>query len=91
MQARETIEQDAGTLALRALAWTLAEPDRAARLLAVTGLDPQALRARAGDPAMLAATLEFLEAHEPDLTACATALDVPPGALVAARAALETR
>ncbi|RIA44020.1 uncharacterized protein DUF3572 [Hephaestia caeni] len=91
MPLRETIEQDANTLALRALAWTLAEPDRAARLLALTGLDPHALRARADDPDMLAATLGFLESHEPDLIGCAAALDVPPGALIAARAALETR
>ena len=77
------------TLALRALAWTLADPDRAARLLALTGLDPAALRARAAEPATLAAVLGFVEAHEPDLVGCADALDVPPAALVGARRTLE--
>ena len=90
MPVRETIEHDANTLALRALAWTLAEPDRAARLLALTGLDPRALRARAGEPDTLAAMLRFLDSHEPDLVACAAALDVPPASLTAARAILET-
>lgn len=88
MRASETNE-DAGALALRALVWTLSEPERAMRLLDVTGLDPRDLRARAGDPAVLSATLGFLENHEPDLIACATELDVTPAALVAARATLE--
>jgi hypothetical protein len=88
MRPSDTIEQHV-TCALRALAWTLAEPDRAARLLALTGLDPADLRTRAGDPATLAAVLGFVEAHEPDLVACADALDVPPAALVEARRALE--
>ena len=34
---------------------------------ALTGLDSDELRARAGDPALLAAVLGFLAAHEPDL------------------------
>jgi len=88
MRARETNE-DAGALALRALVWTLAEPDRAQRLLDTTGLDPQDLRARAGEPAVLAAVLGFLENYEPDLIACADGLEVAPATLVAARAELE--
>lgn len=79
----------AATLALDALAWTLADGPRAERLLALTGLDPATLRARAGDPATLAAVLGFLESHEPDLLACADALAVPPARLVAARTELE--
>ena len=82
-------DQTNDALALAALAWTLEEPARAARLLGVTGLDAGGLRARAGEPALLAATLAFLEAHEPDLLACAAALGVRPVELVAARAARE--
>lgn len=77
------------TLALAALGWTVSEPARAKRLLALTGLDAGELRARLGDPALLAATLAFLEAHEPDLIACAEAIDTTPAALVAARQILE--
>ena len=76
-------------LALHALAWTLGDAERAHRLLDLTGLDPASLRARADDPAVLAATLAFLEANERDLIACADDLGVKPEALVAARTVLE--
>ena len=89
MRARET-NQDSSELALRALVWTLAEPDRAIRLLDVTGLTPADLRARASEPVVLAAALGFLEAYEPDLVACAASLGVKPEAIVAARRALES-
>jgi hypothetical protein len=82
--------EDAGTLALRALVWTLAEPERALRLLSVTGIEPAGLRARIGDPAVLAACLNFLLAHEADLIACADGLGVPPTALARAAETLET-
>lgn len=81
--------EDADTLALRALAWTLADGARADRLLAVTGIDPTSLRARLDDPAVLGAALQFLLAHEADLVACAADLNVRPEALARAAAALE--
>ncbi len=80
---------NAEALALRALGWTLSDGDRAARLLALTGLTPDDLRARISEPSVLAATLGFLEAHEPDLIACADGIGVTPADLVAARRALE--
>jgi Protein of unknown function (DUF3572) len=86
MRADET--NDPVPLALSALAWTLQDDARAERLLAVTGLDADTLRASLADPALLAGTLGFLEAHEPDLIACAAALGVKPEVLVSARAAL---
>jgi hypothetical protein len=75
--------------ALRALAWTIGDPQRAQRLLALTGLAPSDLRERLDDPATLAALLRFLEAYEPDLMACAAAIDVAPERLVEARRELE--
>ena len=91
MALRETIKPrpDPFALALAALAWTLAEPERARRLLDVTGLDPAELRERAGEPSLLAAVLGFLEAHEPDLVACADAIDAQPEDIVAAHRELE--
>lgn len=89
MKAQGTNGKDAAALALQALAWTLADADRAQRLLAVTGLDAGDLRNRLDDPALLSAVLGFLEAHEPDLIACADALGLAPGELVAARGALD--
>lgn len=88
MRAPETNE-DAAELGLRALVWTLEQPERASRLLDVTGLQPADLRAGAGDPAVLAAILGFLENYEPDLLACADALGVKPAALVRARTELD--
>ena len=89
MRGAVTNEQ-AGTLALGALAWALSDAARAQRLLDLTGLSPHDLRARAADPDVLAAVLGFIEAHEPDLIACADATGTTPAALVAARHALET-
>ena len=80
---------EAETLALGALGWVLADETRAARLLALTGLTPEVLRARVQDRTFLAAVLLFLENHEPDLIACAEALAVTPLRLVAAREALD--
>jgi hypothetical protein len=73
---------------LKALVWTLEEPSRARRLLDLTGLTPETLRAGAGDPAILAALLDFLAGHEPDLVACAEAIGVGPSDLIRAREAL---
>ncbi|MBB4837573.1 MULTISPECIES: DUF3572 domain-containing protein [Sphingomonas] len=82
-------ETNAEALALQALVWTLGDESRARRLLDLTGLEPSDLRARAGDAVVLAATLSFLESYEPDLVACAEALEISPEQLVAARAILE--
>ena len=75
---------DPAVLLLGALAWVCADDRRADRLLDLTGLDAGALRANATDPAILAATGEFLASHEPDLIACAEALDCTPADLVTA-------
>lgn len=77
--------QKAATLALMALGWILSDGDRAERLLALTGLDVDALRAGIDEPAILGAALAFLADHEPDLIACADAIDTTPAALIAAQ------
>ena len=80
---------DPEALALSALGWCLSDQQRAERLLALTGLTPDDLRARLGEPSVLAAILGFLESHEPDLVACADSLGVSPAVLVEARRRLE--
>jgi hypothetical protein len=89
MRIHDTNQHDPETLALSALGWTLADEARAQRLLALTGLTADDLRNRLGEPSLLAAVLGFLEAHEPDLLACAEALKVLPAELVDARRRLE--
>ena len=69
---------------MSALGWVLTDDDRAERLLSLTGLTPDDLRERLTEPAVLAAVLEFLTQHEPDLVLAADALSVEPAALVAA-------
>ena len=80
---------DPVTVALAALAATLGSEPRAQRFIDLTGIGTDELRARAADPALLAALLRFLEAHEPDLLAVAEELGVDPAVLVGARAELE--
>lgn len=87
MRARST--NDAETLALSALAATLTDERRARRFLDLSGIDTEELRLRAAEPALLAAVLRFLEAHEPDLIDVADAMGVKPAELVAAREDLE--
>jgi hypothetical protein len=83
MRAHET--NDPVATALSALVWMLQDDARAERLLAVTGLDAETLRAGVGDPALLDGVLGFLEGHEPDLIACAADIGVKPETIIAAR------
>ena len=80
---------DAEATALRALATTLGKPDLSHRFLDLTGIGTDELRKNVGEPALLAALLRFLEAHEPDLIAVAEECGIAPGELVAARRILE--
>lgn len=79
---------DPEALALSALGWILSDPERAERLLTLTGLTPQVLRDGLGSRDVQAAVLEFLANHEPDLVLAADALNVTPQDLVAAHEGL---
>jgi len=83
------VHDDDVALALRALGWILSDEPRAERLLGLTGLAPDELRASLGEQATLAAILSFLTAHESDLVACADALQVPPASIATAAHRLE--
>ena len=80
---------DPYALALSALAAALTDERRAQRFLALTGIETDELRRRAGDPALLASLIAFLEAHEPDLLSVSEAIGVKADALVAARREIE--
>lgn len=77
-------KHNAETLALQALVWIMSDQRRADRLLALTGMSADQLRASLSSSATLAAILTFLHDHEPDLIACAEALDVDPAILARA-------
>jgi len=87
MQPRST--NDAEALALSALATTLTDERRGQRFLDLSGIDTDELRRRAAEPALLAALIRFLEAHEPDLIDVAETIGVSPQELVGAREELE--
>ena len=72
-------------MALKALGWVLTDDARAERLLALTGLTPDILRERLTDKIVLAAVLDFLANHEPDLILAADAINVEPQVLLDAR------
>ncbi len=85
LRDRSSPVADPQALALGALGWLLSDEDRAGRLLALTGMTPEALREGLGDSAVLGAVLDFLCSHEPDLVAAAEALNVTPAELASAR------
>ena len=88
LRDRPSPAPDAATLALSALGWVLSDGPRAERLLSLTGLSADELRGGLCDPVVLGAVLDFLCAHEPDLVAAASALNVTPAQLAAARESL---
>jgi hypothetical protein len=79
---------DPQALALAALGWVLSDETHADRLLALTGIAPDELRARLGEAEVLTAVLDFVLQHEHDTIACAQALGLDPQALVTAHAQL---
>lgn len=86
-----TNEEEAEIVALHALAWLLGDTERRERFQALTGLDAATLRARAGSRDLLTATLAHLAAYEPDLIACADAIDITPAMMAQSLALLEDR
>ncbi|MFY8106998.1 MAG: DUF3572 domain-containing protein [Elstera sp.] len=78
----------AETLALQALAWIAAEPERLSGLMATTGLWPDEVRARAAEPAFLGGVLDFLLGDEAQLLAFCTETGVAPETPARLRAAL---
>jgi DNA polymerase III epsilon subunit-like protein len=80
--------QDPDAIALAVLGWVLSDEDRADRLIALTGITPDELRDRIGETVVLAEIIDFVLRHEPDLIACAEALNLPPTALEKAHRAL---
>jgi hypothetical protein len=78
-------QEDAQTIALTVIGWIVADTGRAERFLAMTGLDPDQLRAGIGENAIQAAAIDFLLGHEPDLIACASAIGEKPETIAAAR------
>lgn len=78
----------AQALALQCVVFILGEDALRDRFLALSGLDGADIKSRVQDTEFLASILEFLISFEPDLIACADALEEKPETLVTAWRAL---
>lgn len=78
----------AEVLALQALGWIAGQDDLLAGLLGASGATLDDLRARAGDPAFLAAVLDFVLLEDASVLAFAAHAGVAPDRVLRARAGL---
>jgi hypothetical protein len=76
--------QHAEEIAAAALGFIAADPELLSRFLALTGIEPSAIRAAAREPGFLAGVLNFIAAHEPTLLAFAAHATVNPEAVLKA-------
>ena len=82
--------KDGEDLAVAALGYLAAEPDRLDRFLSLSGLGPHNLRQAAADAAFLAAVLDYLLADEPLLIGFAAQQGLAPERIAAARRAMDS-
>ncbi|MCZ7657248.1 MAG: DUF3572 domain-containing protein [Xanthobacteraceae bacterium] len=80
--------ESAESLAVEALAFLAAEPDRLGPFLAATGIAPETIRASAAEPGFLAGVLDHILADERLLLAFVDAAAIAPEAVGRARARL---
>jgi hypothetical protein len=81
-------QESAQIVALQALGWIAGQDELFARFLGQAGTDAATLRARAADPAVLGAVLDFLLSDEPVLLQFCADAGLPPQAPMQARAGL---
>ncbi len=80
----------ARSLAVSALAYIAADPERLSRFLDITGLGPHNLRTAAADPAFLSSVLDYLVADEALLVGFASDAGLKPEMVARAHDALRT-
>ena len=80
--------ESARSLAVSALSFIAADPDRLNRVLGITGLGPDNLRTAAADPAFLGSVLDYLVADEKLLVEFAADAGVKPETVARAHEAL---
>lgn len=88
LRQQEQNKNHAEDMAVAALAFLAAEPDRLTRFLALAGIEGTDIRRAAGEPGFLAAVLDHLMGDETLLLAFAGEQAVKPEAVVRAAHAL---
>ena len=78
----------AESVAVAAFNRLIAEPERLAGFLSVTGLRPDTIRQAAGEPGFHAAILDYVSSDEQLILAIADELEMSPAEIAAARARL---
>jgi hypothetical protein len=78
----------AESLAIQALAFLAAEPERLGRFLATTGIGPEGIRSAAREPKFLAGVLDYLAGNERLLIEFAAHIAMDPADVARACAAL---
>jgi Protein of unknown function (DUF3572) len=89
MNRRDSADREAAeSLAIQALTYLAAEPERLGRFLALSGLGPEEVRLAAKEPGFLAGVLEYLSSDESLLLGFAGHVRVDPAQIARAQAAL---
>ena len=77
--------EQAEILAISALGWIAADPERLERFVAVSGLDLGDLRRAATEPGFAAGVLDYICSDEPTLLALAEHAKLPPEQIAGAQ------
>jgi len=88
---RPLTQKEAESLAIQALAFIAAEPERIGPFLAATGIGPDMIRAAAREPDFLAGVLDYVAGDDALLIAFATEADINPFDIPVARDVLGGR
>jgi hypothetical protein len=87
-QGAEGRLEAASELAIGALGFVAADPEELSRFLALTGIDPGAVRAAAAEPGFLGGVLAYIAGNERTLMAFAAQAGVAPEEIEKARIVL---
>jgi hypothetical protein len=83
-RAAERLEA-AGELAIRALGFIASDPEELSRFLALTGIEPGAIRTAAAEPGFLGGVLTYIAGNERTLVTFAAQAGIAPGDVEKAR------
>lgn len=88
MPKQKLTPDEAASFALKGLAFLASDTARLTRFLQLTGIDPDDLRAQAGEPATMVAVLDHLLADQSLLLVFAAEIQVEPERVEEARVSL---